>query len=68
MKIELKLKWQLSATIQEAIIKQQFRPSLYCVLSPKRIKFMTRKKVKCELNAAEIRSIKPNTNYGIKFA
>ena len=44
------------------------RPSLYCVLSPKRIEFMTRKKFKCELNAAEIRSIKPNTNYGMKFA
>ena len=42
------------------------RPSLYCVLSPKQIKFMTQKK--CELNAAEIRSIKPNTNYRIKFA
>ena len=44
------------------------RPSLYCVLSTKRIKFMTRKKFKCELNTAEIGSIKPNTNYGIKFA
>ena len=40
------------------------------ILRPKRkrIKFTTRKRFKCELNAVEIRSIKANTNYGIIFA
>ena len=43
------------------------RPSLYCVLLPKRIKIITRKKSKCQFDAVVKRSIKPNTNFGIKF-
>ena len=38
------------------------------MLLPKRTKFITREKFKLELNAAEIGSIKQNTNYRTKVA